>query len=266
MRYSFLSSLACVVLIVFFVAGCATMDADRIQGLENTAVPIVYVHGSIDYSDVQSGALAEQDSYADLAKEASGAVQQAVDDDSFDLVEVVNDLRDRVYNEYGSLLGVNLIDEDRVVHNNQAYQDLYFEMDEYNWQSIVTPEGYKPYRADKTHMIGDDRQQRLLEAMPQGTDSMLMASATYAMRDVTPSYVSWIPFYPTQGGLEATVNLTMVNLRGETVLDISESALSDETVSLVGTFTLGAEQIEPMAIDATNQAMDRLGKRIQSEL
>lgn len=263
MRYSAIIS---VMLVFLLLASCASQDFNKIKKYETAAIPIINVNPHIDYSNVQDGAIMEQESRAKVIAQAAGAVQQAADDESFDFFKrIAINLRDRTYKDFSNKLGVRVQEEYKVI-NSPAYKNLQFDLDEYDLQTPATPEGYKPYQLQTTALIGDDRNKRMFEAMPEGTETMIYASAEYEFVDVTSIWGSWIPFYPKTAALKANVRLTMLDNQLNEVLDVSREARSSRTVVMAGTATLEPSKLEPMAIDATNRAMDKLSNYLRGKV
>lgn len=262
MRYSKLVSLLFAFLLM---TGCASQNFNKIKKMETAAIPIVNVNANIDYSNVQDGSLMSQGSELEVAAQVAGAVQQAADDDFAFFKSIANDLRDRTYNDFSNKLGVKVIEEDKVI-KSAAYQDLSFSLDEYDLSEPATPDGYKAYQLQTTALIGDDRNNRMFEAMPDGTDAMIYASSEYAFVNVTSFFGSYIPFYPKSAALKATVRLTMLDSQLNQILDVSRSATSSESVVMAGTATLQPSKLEPMAKDATEKAMDNLSSYLESNM
>lgn len=247
-----LLSLAVAALIV---SGCATLDVGKVKEAENVAVPIITVD---EYIGIENGGTAS-------------LVQRLVEDDKFDLSPLVGELRTKVYNDYADRLPVNIMPEEAVIETERyqnfnltgsASNDRRYE----NLQALLVPEGYKKYRIAQGALIAD-QQDDMFGAVPDRADAMLFASASYVLEEDNPWWYFFVPMgAPDRGYVEATVRLEMIDRSGDTILRISESRQSNDYVTMAGGLTLNASEIQPLCINATENAFAAVDQFIQEEL
>lgn len=236
------------------LSGCgSTLDVSRVEEAEQAAVPIITVDQYIDMTDLQDG--------GDLSSgDGVGAlVQRLLDDESFDLSPMVDLLQDKTYGPYAGRLPVTVLPEREVIQTDR-YRDFQLLDDESSdermerFNRLLVPDGYKQYNLGEGAVFGD-RQEQMFEAVPGETDALLFVSADYAMIEDNPFYYSFLPISPDRAYIEATVRMEMIDRSGDTILEISETARSDNHVNTVGGITMEASKIQPLCVEATEGAV-----------
>jgi hypothetical protein len=244
------------------LAGCSsTVETAKVKGTEAVAVPVITVDEHIDLSDVQSGA----------GSEGIGTlVQRLLQDDSFDLSPMVEKLHANVYDTYAARLPGEVLSEEQVVGSEryQNFQLLDRESSDERLQrinSILVPDGYKKYNVAEGSVFGD-RQKEMFGAVPDQADALLFVSANYAFEVDNPFWHMFLPFFPDQSVVEATVSMEMVNRSGDVILDVKRSAQSDERMTMVGGLNAEPDRIQALCFDATEKAFAKVDRFTKEEL
>lgn len=242
-------------LAALIISGCSTLEVSKLKKAEDVAVPIITVD---EYISIEDGG-------------AASLVQRLVEDDEFDLSPLVGELRTKVYNDYGDRLPVNIMPEEAVIETDRyqnfnltgnASNDRRYE----NLQALLVPDGYKKYRIAKGALIAD-QQDDMFEAVPDRADALLFASASYALVEDNPWWYFFVPVgAPDRGYVEATVRLEMIDRSGDTILRVSETRQSNDYVTMAGGLTLNSSEIQPMCMNATQNAFAAVDQFIQEEL
>ncbi|WP_022836175.1 hypothetical protein [Salisaeta longa] len=243
--------------VALYVGGCgsaaSSLDASKVKQAEEAAVPIITVDQYIDMSGMQeSGGLAS-------GSGAGAFMQRLLDDESFGLRPMVDLLHEKTYNVYAERLPVRFLPEDEVIGSTryQQFQLLDDASSDARLQRVnrlLVPKNYKKYNLGQDALLAD-RQQKMFAAVPEGVDALLFVSANYAMVEDNPFWYWFLPISPDRAYVEATVRMEMINRNGETILEMSRTARSNNHLNTVGGISMEPEKIQGLCSEATKKAV-----------
>lgn len=254
-----------LVAVAILLAGCgSTLETAKVKEADQVAVPIITVDQHIDLTDLQEeGTLAS-------GSGAGTLTQRLLQDESFDLSPMVDLLHSKTYGEYAERLPVTVMPEQRVIQT-ERYQNFQL-LDEashderlQNVNRLLVPEGYKKYNLGQDALL-TDRQPKMFGAVPDQADALLFVSAEYEMIEDNPFWYWFLPISPDRAYIESTVRMEMVDRSGDTILEISKTARSDNHVNTVGGVTMEPGKIQPLCKEATEQAVAAIDKVTKEKL
>jgi hypothetical protein len=262
-------ALCCTALaIVLLLAGCgsskSSMDVSNVERAEQAAVPIITVDKWIDMTDLQDGgSVASGDG-------VGGFIQRILDDDAFDLSPMADLLRERTYGTYAERLPVQIMPEESVVQTDryENFTLLDKESSDDRMQRVNrldVPEGYKKYNVGRGSVFGD-RQQQMFGAVPDAADAILLVSADYEMVEDNPFWYWFLPISPDRAYVEASVRMEMLDRDGNEIMEIVQTARSNNHVNTVGGITAEASKIQPLCTEATEKAIKAIDTATEKEL
>lgn len=238
MRKKFFIIIFIFSLLLVMLGGCATFEKADLSGLRVVAVVSVVADRKIDMSDFKGlGAMVSK-------------LSQSKD---FKLDDVVNQIRNDVFEEYAPYLPFELMKE-RDVLNNEIYRNFYNEMGiDAKRLSYTTPKGYQIILMNKKNHA------KLFEAFPEAGGLMYLR-ADYKLSK-------------TKGGLlggEAKVlsryHITVVDRTGKKVLERTNWAVSDGIIKFAFGGIMDAKQIMPLVIMSSAKAAETTKNWIQREM
>lgn len=254
-----------LVAIAVLLAGCgSTLETAKVRGADEVAVPIITVDQYIDLSDLQEeGTLAS-------GSGAGTLTQRLLQDESFELSPMVDLLHERTYGMYAERLPVTVMPEQQVIRtdryqNFQLLDDASNDERLQNLNRLLVPEGYKKYNLGQDALLSD-RQSKMFGAVPDQADALLFVSAHYEMIEDNPFWYWFLPINPDRAYIESSVRMEMIDRDGNTILEISKSARSNNHVNTVGGVTTEPDEIQPLCEEATENAVAAIDKVIQEEL
>lgn len=261
--------LSCAMVAVgLLMAGCgsskSSMNVSDVESAEVAAVPIITVDKYIDMTDLQEGgSLASGD--------GGGAfMQRILNDDAFDLSPMADLLQERTFGTYAERLPLRIMPEDEVIQT-ERYKNFTLLDDESNddrmqrVNRLEVPEGYKKYNVGQGSVFGD-RQQQMFGAVPDASDAILLVSASYEMIEDNPFYYNFLPISPDRAYVEATVRMEMLDRDGNEIMEIVQTARSNNHVNTVGGITTEASKIQPLCTEATEKAVKAIDTATKQEL
>jgi hypothetical protein len=240
------------------------MNVSDVQTAEEAAVPIITVDKYIDMTDLQEGgSLASGD--------GGGAfMQRILNDDAFDLSPMADLLQERTFGTYAERLPVQIMPEEAVIQTNQ-YKNFTLLDEESNddrmqrVNRLEVPEGYKKYNVGQGSVFGD-RQQQMFGAVPDEADAILLVSAGYEMIEDNPFYYNFLPISPDRAYVKSTVRMEMIDRDGNEIMEIVQTARSNNHVKTVGGITTDASKIQPLCTEATEKAIEAIDTATKQEL
>jgi hypothetical protein len=251
------------------LAGCGSsksaMEVSDVKSVDQVAVPIVTVDQYIDMTDLQDGG-----SIASDGSGAGGLVQRLLQGDSFDLGPMAELLRERTYGTYAERLPPRIMPEEEVIQTDR-YKNFSLLDEESNddrmqrLNRLKVPEGYKQYNVGRGSVFGD-RQRQMFGAVPDDADAILLVSADYEMIEDNPFYYNFLPISPDRAYVEATVRMEMIDRNGNEVMEIVQTARSNNHVNTVGGITMEASKIQPLCTEATEKAVKAIDTATKKEL
>jgi hypothetical protein len=261
--------LSCAVFaLAFMLTSCgsskSSMNVSDVQSAEMAAVPIITVDQYIDMTDLQDGgSLAQGDG-------VGGFMQRILNDDAFDLSPMADLLQERTYGTYAERLPVGIMPEEEVIET-ERYKNFTLLDDESNddrmqrVNRLKVPEGYKQYNVGRGSVFGD-RQQQMFGAVPDEADAILLVSADYEMVEDNPFWYWFLPISPDRAYVESTVRMEMLDRDGNEIMEIVQTARSNNHVNTVGGVTTEASKIQPLCTEATEKAIKAIDKATKKEL
>lgn len=242
----------------------SSMNVSDVESAEMAAVPIITVDQYIDMTDLQDGgSLASGDG-------VGGFMQRILNDDAFDLAPMADLLQERTFGTYAERLPVRIMPEEEVI-GTERYKNFTLLDDESNddrmqrVNRLKVPEGYKQYNVGQGSVFGD-RQQQMFGAVPDEADAILLVSADYEMIEDNPFYYNFLPISPDRAYVKATVRMEMLDRDGNEIMEIVQTARSNNHVNTVGGVTTEASKIQPLCTEATEKAIKAIDKATKKEL
>lgn len=253
-----------LVAVAVLLAGCgSTLETAKVKEADQVAVPVIEVDQYIDLTDMQDGGT--------LASGAGAGTlaQRLLQDESFDLSPMVDLLHSKTYGEYAERLPVTVMSEQQVIQTDRYrnFQLLDKASSDERLQSVnrlLVPERYKKY--DLKRDLTSSRKQKMFGAVPDEADALLFVSADYEMIEDNPFWYWFLPISPDRAYIESTVRMEMVDRSGNTILEISRTARSDNHVNTVGGVTMEPSKIQPLCEEATEQAVAAIDKVTKEKL
>ena len=240
------------------------MDVSEVDQAETAAVPIITVDQYIDMTDLQDGgSLAE-------GAGAGALVQRLLQNDSFDLSPMVDLLQEKTYGPYANRLPATILPEEQVIQTDR-YQNFQLLDDEsnderlQNLNRLLVPDGYKQYNLGQGALIGD-RRQEMFGAVPEQADALLFVSADYEMVEDNPFWYWFLPISPDRAFIKSTVRMEMINREGDTIMEIVQTARSNNHINTVGGVTMEPSKIQPLCTEATKKAVQAIDAATKKEL
>ena len=264
-------TLCCTAMVAaaLLLAGCSSsksaMEVSKVKQAEQVAVPIITVDQYIDMTDMQDGG-----SIASDGSGAGGLVQRLLQSDSFDLTPMAELLRERTYGKYSKRLPPHIMSEADVIETTR-YKEFTLLDDESNddrmqrFNRLKVPEGYKQYNVGQGSVFGN-RQERMFGAVPDNADAILFVSANYEMIEDNPFYYNFLPISPDRAFIKATVRMEMLDRDGNEIMEIVQTARSNNHVSTVGGITTEPGKIQPLCTEATEKAVKAIDNATKKEL
>jgi len=242
----------------------SSMNVSDVQSAEMAAVPIITVDQYIDMTDLQDGgSLASGDG-------VGGFMQRILNDDAFNLSPMADLLRKRTFGTYAERLPVRIMPEEEVIRT-ERYKNFTLLDEESNddrmqrVNRLKVPEGYKQYNVGRGSVFGD-RQQQMFGAVPKEADAILLVSADYEMIEDNPFYYNFLPISPDRAYVKSTVRMEMLDRDGNEIMEIVQTARSNNHVNTVGGVTTEASKIQPLCTEATEKAIKAIDKATKKEL
>jgi len=225
-----------VVALAILLASCgsskSSMDVLGVEQAEQAAVPIITVDEYIDMTDLQEGGSLSDGSGA------GALMQRTLDDDAFDLAPMADLLQERTFGTYAERLPLKIMPEEAVIQT-ERYKNFSLLDDESNddrmqrVNRLEVPEGYKKYNVGQGSVFGD-RQQQMFGAVPKKADAILLVSANYEMVEDNPFWYWFLPVSPDRAYVEATVRMEMLDRDGNEIMEVVQTARSNNHVNTVG--------------------------------
>jgi hypothetical protein len=237
-------------LLVF--AGCSSVDTAKIKDKENVAVTLISVDQYIDMTDVQSEAM---------------IAQRILDDDSFDLTPMADQLRNNVFGRYQDRLPNNFLAEERVIDSDRYQSFRLFDNenfeDRFKKVNVIAPEGYKHY---KPIYLNASMEKRMLKAIPDEADAMMFASIDYEFKEDSNFLFKILPFGTKQAVVKANLYMEMFNEEGDTIMKIHKSASSDNKMNMVGGISVKPDKIQDLCAEASRNVFEETDQYLKEEL
>jgi hypothetical protein len=103
-------------------------------------------------------------------------------------------------------------------------------------------------------------------AVPDEADAILLVSADYEMVEDNPFWYWFLPISPDRAYVESTVRMEMLDRDGNEIMEIVQTARSNNHVNTVGGVTTEASKIQPLCTEATEKAIKAIDKATKKEL
>ncbi len=185
-----------------------------------------------------------------------GAIKTLGHDPAFDLSGIITDVKDRIYNDLAKDFPFTMLEEDKLVGNEQYVQLAKETESKISKLFYICPEGYYfiPNTKKNIAALYDIFQ-------PEGVDGFMYVSVDYSLHKV----IQAMGFGTAK--VSATITMWIYDKSGKKIFMMSVYQTSDESIKFaLGGNAMEADKIIPLCEDATNKAFIRMKEKLPKKI
>lgn len=244
-RSNFIPKIFILMILSIFIAGCSSIDTEKVRALDKVAVPMITIGKYIDMGEFSLGSV----------------VQRLAEDEKFDLNPALESLHEKTYNDFETSLPFNIIEEDKML-GTEAYKNFNpFSTPKnklYKPSTLLTPDGYMKYHP---LALNKKRRAKVLNVIPEDADAAMFVYITY---DLVKRKMPMVPV--SNAAVRANINMDIYDRNGERILKIRKRAESEEDMKAVAGVMTDTDKIRSMTISATEKALKTADDYIKDNL
>jgi hypothetical protein len=235
--------------------GISRVDKKKLAPIDKVAVVAVGANKYIDMEEFGLG----QNIMAELAK-----------DDEFDVTPAVTSTHRFVFGDFRTRLPFELLDEKRIVPAERYQAFVAFPASPFKDLQArhfvgarVGNHAYKPVLTSWIASIGigvKERRDRLFATVPDEADAIMLVHVSYKL-DKEASM-----FGAGMARIIAYLQADIVDRKGRTVLSVVRNATSRDQVEFAFNSVVSPKKIQPLCLDATDQALRAMDAYLRAEL
>ncbi len=221
--------IALIIVIPLLLLSCNIFKKENIQKVDEAAVVSIYVNNRID---VQT--------FSELEGVASHLSKRK----NFQLDTIANLLRQKTLSNFSSRLPFPLRDEERML-SYLPYQNV--NLPSFNQFVPSKPKGYKEIPTYNKEMA-----MTMFDVLPEEIKAIMLVGMDYRLvrEGKLMTYVN--------SRVQSRLTIRIWNQKGDSLLNVRQTALSENTLS----FSLGggfqAHELRPLCIDASQKAIGKM--------
>lgn len=225
-------------MLLLFYSGCSTFQKGSVTSIQNAAVVSVFCDKQIDMSDFKG-----------MASSVSALAQNK----DFKLKPIAVRMKDDVFLEYASFLPFPLMEEQAVI-NNDAYKNYYKGVKVAISPLVYAfPDGYQVIFTNKKNI------EKMFEILPDA-DALIFVTASFKLDKVA----SILGFGTAKA--EASHTITVIDRSKKIVMQKNNRAKSENNIKFALGGVFKASDIQPLCVEAINEATDMTRTWIQKEM